>query len=89
MTASAITSDGPVHVAAVTLDSFALRDVSLLKVDVEEHEERVLAGAQQPIERCHPLVLVEDWHRTCGALLPGYRMVAEWPGSNFLWEWQP
>lgn len=87
MGASAVTTDGPVEVQAVTLDSFALDDVSLIKVDVEEHEERVLRGARETIERCHPTVLVEDWHGTCGPLLPGYRLVERFQGSNDLWEW--
>jgi FkbM family methyltransferase len=89
MGASAITDDGPVAVAAATLDSFDFADVTLLKIDVEGHEEHVLAGAQLTIARCHPPVLVEDLRGTCGALLAGYSLVAEWPGSNALWEWAP
>lgn len=87
MGASAIADDGTVIVDAVTLDSLGLTDVTLLKVDVENHERQLLAGAQDTIARCHPLVLVEDWSGTCGDLLPGYRRVMEWKGSNALWEW--
>lgn len=87
MGASAVTADGLEIVAAAPLDSFGLDDVTLLKIDVENHERQVLAGAAETIARCHPLVLVEDWTGTCGALLPGYELEAEWPGSNRLWRW--
>lgn len=87
MGASAISPDGEVMVYAVTLDSLGLTDVTLLKVDVENHERQVLAGAQDTIARCHPLVLVEDWTGTAGDLLPGYALVREWKGSNALYRW--
>lgn len=51
------------------LDDFADRDVGFVKIDVEGHEHRVLAGARALIERRRPCVLieVEDRHRA-GAL---------------------
>lgn len=42
-----------------TLDSFALSDVSLLKIDVELHEDEVLDGARQTILASHPAILIE------------------------------
>jgi FkbM family methyltransferase len=46
-----------------TLDSFALPDVSFIKIDVEGHEEAVLAGAVQTIAANRPVVLVESEDR--------------------------
>ena len=46
-------------VALITLDSLELKDVDLLKVDVEGHELAVLRGASDTIRRCKPTVLVE------------------------------
>jgi len=58
-----------------TLDSFGLTNVSFIKIDVEGHEEAVLAGGRQTIVGSRPVVLVEaeDRHN------PGApRRVAEW-----------
>jgi FkbM family methyltransferase len=58
-----------------TLDSFTLSDVSFIKIDVEGHEEAVLAGAVQTIAANRPVVLIEseDRHNT-GAP----KRVADW-----------
>ena len=50
-------------VATRTLDSFALTDVSFIKIDVEGHEEAVLAGAVRTIAENRPVVLVESEDR--------------------------
>lgn len=50
-------------VATRTLDSFALSDVSFIKIDVEGHEEAVLAGAVRTIAENRPVVLVESEDR--------------------------
>jgi FkbM family methyltransferase len=42
-----------------TLDSFGFVDISLIKIDVEGHERRVLAGAARTIQVCEPALLVE------------------------------
>ena len=48
-----------------TLDSYALRDVGFVKIDVEGHELAVLRGATELIEACHPAFLIEaqEMHR--------------------------
>jgi len=46
-----------------TLDSFAIDDVNLIKIDVEGHEESVLNGARATIERCRPVLVVETEER--------------------------
>jgi FkbM family methyltransferase len=64
-------------VATRTLDSFGLSDVSFIKIDVEGHEEAVLAGGRDTIAGNRPVALVEaeDRHNS-GA--PG--RVADWFG---------
>ena len=42
-----------------TLDDFELRNVTVIKVDVEGYELEVLAGAQDTIARDHPVLIVE------------------------------
>jgi FkbM family methyltransferase len=42
-----------------TLDSFGFRDVSLIKIDVEHHEDFMLEGAQLTIARSRPVILIE------------------------------
>jgi FkbM family methyltransferase len=66
------------QVEAFPLDDFKLCDVRLLKIDAEWHEARILAGARKTIERCKPLICVEDWGRRYNDLFPGYRIAAEW-----------
>lgn len=76
---SRVAPDGDLEVPAIALDSLALEGVTLLKVDVEGHERDVLAGAQETIMRCRPLVLIEDWTgEGYGDLLPRYELAAEW-----------
>jgi FkbM family methyltransferase len=41
------------------LDDFALKNVSIIKIDVEGHERATLVGAEQTIRRCRPALLVE------------------------------
>ena len=42
-----------------TLDSFALANVGLIKIDAEGHEEGVLRGAGDTLARCRPSLIVE------------------------------
>lgn len=42
-----------------TLDNFGFTDIQLIKIDVEGHEEQVLAGAQVTIAASRPALLVE------------------------------
>lgn len=89
-----VSHDGQVIVPRACLDDFGLRDVSLLKLDVEGHECRALAGARRTVARSHPAIIVEEEvpDRFGEALsmlgFGGYRQVCSWPGRNFLWEWQ-
>jgi FkbM family methyltransferase len=54
--------EGPYTEQAVslrTLDSFGFSGVTLLKIDVEGHESRVLSGARRLIDRERPVLLTE------------------------------
>lgn len=43
-----------------TLDSYALESVDLIKIDVEQHERAVIQGALATIERCRPVIMIEN-----------------------------
>lgn len=47
-------------VPVITIDSLAVTDCALLKIDVEGMEEDVLRGAQQTIDRCQPIIYAES-----------------------------
>jgi FkbM family methyltransferase len=62
-------------VPVVTLDSFALADVTAMKVDAEGAEEEVLRGAEATLRRCQPLLSVEleERHRAgCLRSVPAF-----------------
>ena len=46
------------------LDDYSLVDVDFIKMDVEGNELRALQGAMNLIQRCHPLIFVEDHYHT-------------------------
>jgi FkbM family methyltransferase len=78
-------------VQLVTLDSYDLEWVTLLKIDVEGHELEVLAGAAGTIRRWRPLILIEDWQLSYGRALGelGYGLVAAWPQhQTYLYEYR-
>ncbi len=48
-----------IFVPLMTLDSLHLKNVSLIKIDVEGMEDQVLAGAQNTLRENRPLILLE------------------------------
>lgn len=52
--------DGPGDIPMKTLDSFGLHDVDFIKIDTEGHELFVLRGAEETIDRCRPVICVEQ-----------------------------
>jgi len=42
-----------------TLDSFNLENISLIKIDVQGWEKKVLKGAEETLKRCKPLLIIE------------------------------
>ena len=73
-------SDGGLPVRLLTIDSLKLADLGLLKVDVEGSELAVISGARRTIERCRPVMYLEnDRTDAQGALIEsasnlGYRL---------------
>jgi FkbM family methyltransferase len=45
------------------LDSFNYSDVSMIKIDVEGHEEAVIEGARDTIQRNRPILIIESENR--------------------------
>lgn len=85
----------PVH--QVTIDSLAIADLDLLQLDCEGYEWHALAGGMDTIARCRPLIQVElrNFTQKFGKtdtdvweLLQslGYRLAAQQPGSDFVFE---
>lgn len=80
-----------VRVPTRTLDSFELKDVGFIKIDVEGHEIAVLEGGIETLRRERPVIVVEaeDQHRP-GAVISlqsylktaGYRLVWNNPGPQ-------
>jgi len=50
------------------LDDYEFRDVSFIKIDVEGHEQRVIRGATETLERERPVILVEIEQRHLGSV---------------------
>lgn len=42
-----------------TLDSFELKDIAFIKIDVEGHESNLLEGARNTIQQSRPVILME------------------------------
>lgn len=51
---------GTIDVSVRTLDSFEFSDVGFMKIDVEGFEENVLRGGVETINRCRPIMYIED-----------------------------
>jgi FkbM family methyltransferase len=47
-------------VRKITLDSLKLEKCQVIKIDAEEMEAQVLAGARQTVQRCQPILYVEN-----------------------------
>jgi FkbM family methyltransferase len=60
-----IVDNGSGDVRAMALDELALEGVTLIKVDTQGADLRVLRGAEATIQRCRPVILFE-WERDLG-----------------------
>jgi FkbM family methyltransferase len=75
-------TSGTVQVETTTLDAIVrdagLRDVRVLKIDVESHEHSVLAGAENTLMHHRPLVFVEVLHIADPEAIDGSRERADY-----------
>lgn len=74
---SLISNDGNELITCIPIDSLGLSEVSLIHLDVEEHELPCLVGAQETINRWKPMVMVEDFNKTATPFLTaiGYKNI--------------
>ena len=49
------------YVVTEKLDYFELDNISLIKIDAEGSEAKVLEGAEETINKCKPIILIEIW----------------------------
>ena len=54
----------------ITLDSLNLNGISMIKIDVENHENEVLEGAKQTILRNKPIIFIENLYYGYPAICP-------------------
>lgn len=77
----------------IPLDFFDLDNVSLIKIDVEEYEQEVLAGARKTILKNHPFIIIEmaDGNKTWDAKRDVTIKILEDMGYNLKklggWDW--
>jgi len=57
-------SDQGTKVNCKTLDSYRLRCVDFIKIDVEGHELNVLEGSEQTLDLCRPVLFIEILHNS-------------------------
>jgi len=53
-------NEGEFEVTCTTIDSLQLPRCKLIKIDVDGHELEVLNGAVETIERCRPIIYIEN-----------------------------
>jgi len=80
-----------IQIQTKTLDSFNLSKVDFIKIDAENHESQVIAGAMQTILRWKPVLFVEildhNDRRIHDLLEPiGYRCVRKHE-RNYIWRY--
>jgi len=66
------------------IDNLELTNLAVLQLDVEGYELPALKGAQRTIDRCKPVILIEDYKKTSAALLRSleYERSGEVPGLD-------
>ncbi|AXI44584.1 hypothetical protein C1J03_00195 [Sulfitobacter sp. SK012] len=80
--------DGIQRVSAVSLDDMipANRKISILQLDVEGHERAALIGAEKIINRCKPILILEDFKRPRFIRLNfghlGYKLIGKLHGNR-------
>lgn len=71
-------SFSPQPITLLSIDQFAIGDLTLIQLDVEGYELAVLQGAVETIKNHQPVIVVEDDRRNCSDFLNtlGYSLVA-------------
>lgn len=54
---------GTIEVEVITIDSLNYVDVGFIKIDVEGYEYETIVGATETINRCRPIMYIEDDRR--------------------------
>jgi FkbM family methyltransferase len=85
--ASSISEHGKIC-AALKIDCLNASDIILIQLDVEGHELEALLGAIKTIERCRPVIAIEDNNNSCESFLltNNYLMARKIPGLEV---WAP
>ena len=63
---------GNIEVEVNTIDSYNFTDVGFIKIDVEGYEYETLVGATETINRCRPIMYIEDDRTAKSARLRAY-----------------
>lgn len=65
----------------ISLDSLKIDDLIILHLDVEGHELNAIKGSIKTIEKCKPIILIEDNMNKCKPFLSslGYNLFGELP----------
>lgn len=76
----------------ITLDSLGLKDVDLIKMDVEGHEKQVVQGSLRTIARCKPVIIAEQKAGVIGSKyipaaleLMGYNLHSVFRGKDYVY----
>lgn len=76
----------------ITLDSLNLKDVDLIKMDVEGHEKEVVQGSLRTIARCKPVIIAEQKAAVIGSKyipaaleLMGYNLHSVFRGKDYVY----
>jgi FkbM family methyltransferase len=64
--------NGSIPVPVETVDAYQFKNVGLRKIDVEGYEELVLRGAVETINRCNPILYLEDDRKEKSASLHAF-----------------
>ena len=51
------------NIPVITLDSLKIKNISVMKIDVEGHELSALKGARKTIEDSRPVIVIEVWRK--------------------------
>jgi len=84
---SRISQSEGTYTPILTIDSLGIENVGIMQLDVEGFELPVLHGAVETLERCSPLLMLEDVRNECPDFLieRNYVHIDKIPGLN-IWS---